>query len=103
MSGSANQWVARAASLAEEILARHADDVDRRGRWPQESIAALRESKLLGLTVPASYGGGGEGPITFMEVTRVLAGQCASTAMIYLMHVAHPGRAAAQFPLRESS
>jgi alkylation response protein AidB-like acyl-CoA dehydrogenase len=103
VSKTANPWVVRAASLAEEVLACHADDVDRRARWPVENIAALRESRLLGLTVPASHGGGGEEPITFAEVTRLFAGQCASTAMIYLMHVcATQAVAAAQgFPLRD--
>jgi alkylation response protein AidB-like acyl-CoA dehydrogenase len=103
VGGTENSWVARAASLAEEVLARHAEDVDRRGRWPEESIAALRESRLLGLTVPASFGGIGEGPGAFTAVTRHLAGQCASTAMIYLMHgCATQVVAAAQgFPVRE--
>jgi alkylation response protein AidB-like acyl-CoA dehydrogenase len=89
--------------MAEAVLAKHADDVDRRGRWPEESIAALRESKLLGLTVPVTCGGGGEEPITFTEVTRLLATQCASTAMIYLMHVCATQvvAAAPEFPLRE--
>ena len=60
---------------------------DRRGRWPGESIEVLGESGLLGLTVPVAMGGAGEGPRTFAAVTHLLAEQCASTAMIYLMHV----------------
>jgi alkylation response protein AidB-like acyl-CoA dehydrogenase len=82
-----NQWVDRAAGVANEVLARHAEDVDRQGRWPGESIAALSASGLLGLTVPVASGGAGEGPRTFAAVTCLLAEQCASTAMIYLMHV----------------
>jgi alkylation response protein AidB-like acyl-CoA dehydrogenase len=82
-----NPWVARAEAVAREVLARHADDVDGTGRWPAESMAALSEAGLLGLTVPAELGGGGAGAVVFAAVTRALAEQCASTAMIYLMHV----------------
>jgi alkylation response protein AidB-like acyl-CoA dehydrogenase len=80
-------WASRADAVARETLARHAEDVDRRGRWPAESVRALAESGLLGLTVPAAFGGNGQGPRTFASVTGVLAQHCASTAMIYLMHV----------------
>jgi alkylation response protein AidB-like acyl-CoA dehydrogenase len=79
-------WRERAARAAE-VLARHADDVDRTGRWPAESVAALAQEGLLGLVVPAELGGAGAGPRTFVTVTTVLAENCASTAMIYLMHV----------------
>jgi alkylation response protein AidB-like acyl-CoA dehydrogenase len=78
---------ARAQTVALEVLAKHAEQVDCEGRWPEESLAALRESGLLGLTVPADLGGDGEGPRTFASVTCTLAEQCASTAMIYLMHI----------------
>ena len=81
-----NKWIARAREVAVETLARHADDVDRTGRWPAESIKALGQAGLLGLTVDCSHGGAGEGPQVFAAATRLLAEQCASTAMIYLMH-----------------
>jgi alkylation response protein AidB-like acyl-CoA dehydrogenase len=80
-------WIGAAEAVANEVLARHADDVDQRGRWPAEGVAALAETGLLGLTVPRGQGGAGEGPRTFAAVTRILAERCASTAMIYLMHV----------------
>ena len=104
MTGADNKWVGKAEDLAREVLAHHADDVDRQGRWPGEGLAALGESGLLGLTVPSTSGGGGEGARTFAAVTRTLAEHCASTSMIYLMHVcATQSIAAAQtFPLRET-
>jgi alkylation response protein AidB-like acyl-CoA dehydrogenase len=79
-------WPAVAETIARETLARHADDVDEKGRWPTESMTALAQDGLLGLTVPGPFGGAGEGPRTFAAVTRLLAERCASTAMIYLMH-----------------
>jgi alkylation response protein AidB-like acyl-CoA dehydrogenase len=104
MTTTNNSWPARADTIARDVLARHADDVDRRARWPAESIAALGDSGFLGLTVPADVGGAGQGPRTFFAVMRSLSGQCASSAMIYLMHVC-AGQviaAAKEFPRRES-
>jgi alkylation response protein AidB-like acyl-CoA dehydrogenase len=96
-------WLSVAHAVGCETLARHAGDVDQRGRWPVESVQALGERGLLGLTVPTTFGGPGEGPRTFAAVTRILAQQCASTAMVYLMHVCATQviAAAGMFPLRE--
>jgi alkylation response protein AidB-like acyl-CoA dehydrogenase len=98
-----NEWVGKARELARAELARHAEEVDRLGRWPSESIASLGTCGLLGLTVPAKYGGAGEGIKTFAAVTGFLAEHCASTAMIYLMHVCGTQviAAAEAFPRRE--
>src|SRR3954454_1225648 len=104
MSPNRSDWPPRAETIAREVLARHADDVDRRARWPAEGIAALAEAGFLGLTVPAESGGAGQGPRTFFAVMRTLSGQCASTAMIYLMHdcAAQVIGAAKEFPARDS-
>jgi alkylation response protein AidB-like acyl-CoA dehydrogenase len=103
MSSTKNSWVSQGESVAHEVLARHAADVDRQGRWPAESVAALCEAGLMGLTVPLACGGAEEGPRTFVAVMRLLAEQCASTAMIYLMHVCATQMIAAarQFPQRD--
>src|SRR5262245_6691873 len=69
------------------ILEAEARDVDAEGRWPQKSIEALGAAKLLGLVLPPESGGGGAGMREFSAVTRKLAKSCASTAMVYLMHV----------------
>ena len=88
MSNSSAQWQLRAETVARDVLAVHAADVDRQARWPAESVDALRLGGFLGLTVPESHGGAGQGPRTFANVMAKLAEGCASTAMIYLMHVA---------------
>lgn len=98
-----NKWVGRAEEVSRAVLAHHAEDVDRQGRWPKESIDALGTSGLLGLTVAETYGGAAEGARTFAAVTCILAEQCASTAMIYLMHVCATQAitAAEKFPQRD--
>lgn len=80
--------VSTAASIARDVLATHAGDVDAKARFPQESLDALARAGLLGLTLPASHGGQGEGMRAFAAVTEELAMACGSTAMIYVMHVA---------------
>jgi alkylation response protein AidB-like acyl-CoA dehydrogenase len=70
-----------------EVAAEHAAAVDRQSRFPDETIGALRDSGLLGLTLPQAIGGLGGAPADFLSVTRALASRCASSAMVYLMHV----------------
>lgn len=80
--------VTAAAELASSVLAEHAANVDHFARFPTESIAALRDAGLFGLTVPTEFGGQGQSPATFAGVVEQLAQACSSTAMIYVMHVA---------------
>ncbi len=64
-----------------------AADVDAQARFPREAVAALRDSGLLGLTLPREVGGMGGGPAELVEALAQLAAACGSTAMVYLMHV----------------
>jgi alkylation response protein AidB-like acyl-CoA dehydrogenase len=70
-----------------EVARRHAAEVDAEARFPAETVAELRRTGLLGLTVPVGDGGLGGGPLEFVEVVSRLAEACGSTAMVYLMHV----------------
>jgi alkylation response protein AidB-like acyl-CoA dehydrogenase len=84
---SAAQFVASATEVAKSVAGPRAADNDRGGRFPSESIAALGKESLLGLCVDRQSGGAGEGMRAFCAVTEELAQACASTAMIYVMHV----------------
>jgi alkylation response protein AidB-like acyl-CoA dehydrogenase len=64
-----------------------AGKVDATGEYPTETVTALRDSGLLGLTLPTEVGGLGGGPAELVDVLSSLAHACGSTAMIYLMHV----------------
>lgn len=86
---------ARATSLASDtlapalaIVAANAAKADSDARFPAEGIRALADAGLLGLTVPADFGGMGEGPRTFATVVEEIGRVCASTAMIFVMHTA---------------
>src|SRR3954468_19282942 len=61
--------------------------VGRDGAFPQRSVDALTQAGLLGITLPTEVGGLGLGPREFLHALRSLAGACASSAMVYLMHV----------------
>jgi len=73
--------------LVERGIAPYAADVDAKGRFPRESIDALASAGLLGLTVPTAYGGKGLGMRAACAALDAIAQQCASTAMVYLMHL----------------
>jgi len=81
-------FVQAAVQVAREVAGPHAADVDQKARFPRESLAALQAQGLAGLTVPTDLGGKGQGPRVFSAVVEELAKSCASTAMVYVMHVA---------------
>ncbi|MGE3244884.1 MAG: acyl-CoA dehydrogenase family protein [Beijerinckiaceae bacterium] len=68
------------------IVAKHADDVDRNARFPQEAFDALKRERLLGILIPRDLGGEGTSLGEIVEMCAVLAQHCASTAMIFAMH-----------------
>jgi acyl-CoA dehydrogenase len=66
--------------------ARHADDVDRKGRFPIEAFQALKDARLLSLQIPIEFGGGGASLADVAEICTSLGQHCASTAMVFAMH-----------------
>jgi alkylation response protein AidB-like acyl-CoA dehydrogenase len=85
----------RARRLAEEELRPHAARWDAEEAFPEPSLEALRRSGLLGLTVPARYGGDGLGTFEACLVLEELARGCMATAMIAQMFLNGPPRALA--------
>jgi acyl-CoA dehydrogenase len=75
-------WLAAARAVGVEVASRHADDVDRRARFPAEAFAALKKEKLLGIQVPESEGGAGAGIADVVAICHELGQRCAATAMI---------------------
>jgi alkylation response protein AidB-like acyl-CoA dehydrogenase len=68
------------------ILDEEARRTDAEGVWPERCIQTLAKSGLLALTLPTDAGAPA-GMRQFADVTEKIARHCASTAMIYLMHV----------------
>ncbi len=78
--------VARTAVIANEVAAKHADDVDRNARFPAETFAALREARLMSAAVPKTFGGDGAGMLDLGNQCAALAQGCSSSGMILAMH-----------------
>jgi alkylation response protein AidB-like acyl-CoA dehydrogenase len=70
-----------------ETIQANASDVDRSARFPTESMQAIRAAGLYGLGVPAAFGGDGASPTEVVAVIERIAAACASTAMVFTMHV----------------
>jgi alkylation response protein AidB-like acyl-CoA dehydrogenase len=74
--------------LSQEVLRPGADRVDQSRSFPRENMTALGRAGVLGLLVPAEYGGVGGGLAEMSRALETQARACASTAMITLMHFA---------------
>jgi len=68
---------------------------DRQEAFPESSLALLRTSGLLGLTVPVEYGGAGKGVLEACLVLEELAAGCMATAVVAQMFLNGPPRALA--------
>ncbi len=80
-------WRDRTAELARRELEPRAADTDRKSRYPEESLDALKAEGLWGLRVSKEYGGLGADLVTTCLIVEELAKQCPSTAMCYKMHI----------------
>lgn len=74
-------------SAAALVALQHAVDVDAGARFPAESIAALKEQRLMGILVPHELGGEGVTMSDAADVCYRLGMACGSTGMIYAMHL----------------
>jgi alkylation response protein AidB-like acyl-CoA dehydrogenase len=73
--------------IADEQIAPYAADVDEKARFPREALDALAQAGWLGLTIPTDYDGQGQGMRVACATLDEIAQRCASTAMVYLMHL----------------
>jgi acyl-CoA dehydrogenase len=69
------------------VAAAHAAKVDAEARFPFETLAALKQERLLGVLVPQDLGGLGASLDEVADVCRMLGQACASSGMIYAMHM----------------
>ncbi len=72
--------------IATDIAANHAADVDAQARFPHETLAALREARVLSANVPIESGGAGCSMVQLATLCATLAQACASSAMVLAMH-----------------
>ncbi len=70
-----------ARTFARERVAPGSRDRDRAGQFPAELLSEMAELGLLGVNVPAEYGGAEAGAISYALAMMEVAEACASTAV----------------------
>ena len=75
-----------ARRIAASDLLAMANEIDRERSYPSENLEALADGGLMGILVPADYGGYGGTLMHLALVSEQLGWGCASTAMCFLMH-----------------
>lgn len=83
---NAENWRDALERVSTEVVAKHAAEVDSQGKFPDEAMAALAKSGLLGAVSAKEVGGLALGPRGASEIIRRLAQECGSTAMVTCMH-----------------
>lgn len=80
---------ARAARIAEEVLAPAAGAVDRADRVPADHLDRLAAEGLYGMAAPPAAGGlGTDRYPEWTEIVELLAGGCLATTFVWIQHVA---------------
>ena len=80
------ELLATVRTIAKDVAAPNADDVDRAGRFPTESIDALRGAGALSAPVPEALGGGGASLSAIAACCHELGRACGASAMVFAMH-----------------
>src|ERR1700730_18222270 len=68
--------------LVAEKVAPRAAEIDERGEFPRDIMDLFASNDLLGIPVPAEYGGLGGSFLTYVKVVDEVAKACASSALI---------------------
>ncbi len=72
-----------ARRIAQEKIAPSAEHHDQTGEFPLENIRILGENGLMGIEVPAEYGGAGMDPISYaLAIIEIAAGDCAHSTIM---------------------
>lgn len=89
MSGNSNEFnalLAAVKAIATTVAAPEAPDVDARARFPQATVAALKEARVLSAAIPRELGGAGCGMRELALLCSTLGQACGSSAMVLAMH-----------------
>jgi len=78
---------AEVSDIVERVIKPRAEQVDREGRFPRENLQALAEAGWNGVLIPEEWGGRGLDHVAFAIAAEEIAKGCASTALVYVMHV----------------
>ncbi len=72
-----------ARRIAQDKIAPTAEHFDRVGEFPSENIKILGENGMMGIEVPAEYGGAGMDPISYvLAIIEIAAADCAHSTIV---------------------
>ncbi|MDQ3056229.1 MAG: acyl-CoA dehydrogenase family protein, partial [Pseudomonadota bacterium] len=72
-----------ARRIAQEKIAPSAEGFDKSGEFPMENIKLLGENGLMGIEVPAEYGGAGMDPVGYvLAMVEIAAGDAAHSTIM---------------------
>ena len=86
LDARAQTFLDAAERVAVDVVRGNAARTDAEARFPRENIDALRDAGLLRLVGAEAVGGAGQSLRTAAAVAERIARECASTAMILIMH-----------------
>lgn len=86
MNLSTGTSLAERATRVAAVAEAHADDVDVKGRFPAEALAAMRAERLLSIQIAPELGGEGAALAEIAEVCSRIGQACSSAAMVFAMH-----------------
>ena len=72
--------------IGETVVGPAAFEVDRDARFPSESLAAMKQEKILSSLIPVDKGGMGASISDISNAIRVLSRHCAATGSVLAMH-----------------
>ncbi|MES2702851.1 MAG: acyl-CoA dehydrogenase family protein [Bacteroidota bacterium] len=81
-----NKLIEKAAEIARTVVAKEAVQADADAVWVAQSMAALKESGLTGLVVPAECGGAGQGLYALVRICEELGKGYSSAGLCFGMH-----------------
>jgi acyl-CoA dehydrogenase len=73
-------------TIAKEVAAPNAADVDSKARFPTETVDALKRAGVLSAPIPDAFGGPGCTMRELAQLCSTLAGACGSSGMVLAMH-----------------
>jgi alkylation response protein AidB-like acyl-CoA dehydrogenase len=74
-------------SIVEDVIRPNAERVDVEGLFPRENLTALARAGWNGVLLPKALGGLGLDHVAFAIAAEEIGRACASTALVYVMHV----------------
>ena len=79
-------FLIKAARRISIDAAEHANEVDCKGRFPVETISALREAGIMSAAIPHEFGGAGCSMTELAQLCSTLSQACSSSGMVLAMH-----------------